>query len=70
MGTFNKLKKNRKSSHLDEKIEFLNKELKNVLFSNVEVSSTISDTEFQIIGANIGIQTNYSIKKKIIFRII
>mgnify|MGYP001429262516 CR=1 FL=1 len=28
MGTFNKLKKNRKSSHLDEKIEFLNKELK------------------------------------------
>ena len=27
MGTFNKLKKSRKSSHLDEKIEFLNKEL-------------------------------------------
>jgi len=28
MGTFNKLKKNRKFSHLDEKIKFLNKELK------------------------------------------
>ena len=28
MGTFNKLKRSRKSSHLDEKIEFLNKELK------------------------------------------
>ena len=27
MGTFNKLKRSRKSSHLDEKIEFLNKEL-------------------------------------------
>ena len=27
MGTFNKLKKSHKSSHLDEKIEFLNKEL-------------------------------------------
>ena len=28
MGTFNKLKRSSKSSHLDEKIEFLNKELK------------------------------------------
>ena len=28
MGTFNKLKKSSKFSHLDEKIEFLNKELK------------------------------------------
>jgi len=28
MGTFNKLKRSRKSSHLDEKIKFLNKELK------------------------------------------
>ena len=27
MGTFNKLKRSRKSSHLDEMIEFLNKEL-------------------------------------------
>tara|TARA_B100001250_G_scaffold189472_1_gene162762 strand:+ start:202 stop:2604 length:2403 start_codon:yes stop_codon:yes gene_type:complete len=41
MGTFNKLKKNRKSSHLNEKIEFLNKELeKTGVISETPANST------------------------------
>ena len=43
MGTFNKLKKSHKSSHLDEKIEFLNKELeKTGVISETPANSTAS----------------------------
>jgi len=53
--------------HAGDRIDILDRELKTVLFSNVEVSATTSDTQFQIIGVSVGIQTNYSIKKRMSF---
>ena len=53
--------------HSGDRVDILDRETKNVLFSNVEVSGTPSDTQFQIIGITVGLQTNYSIKKRLSF---
>ena len=53
--------------HSGDRVDILDRETKNVLFSNVEVSGTPSDTQFQIIGTTVGLQTNYSIKKRLSF---